>query len=114
MSELCREEIRWSCWECNKKLKAPKREIGDPIECPGCYARQTVPARSTRPPRLPMAMAAPEDGGTVPVNLGLPKLGSLQTKVTQKTADNMASSFLGGILVAIGVILAGMIGGKRT
>ena len=119
-NQLTKEVIRFNCAVCDRKLKAFKDEIGDPIPCPRCEAIVFVPGKSTRPPPVPKAPPLPMvipveeagEAGTVPVNLSVPQVGALQTKVTQKTADSMASTFLGGLLVAMGVLLMTLLGGK--
>jgi DNA-directed RNA polymerase subunit RPC12/RpoP len=122
-NKLTKASIWFKCRDCDKRLRGYKDEIGDEIECPRCQSLVFVPPRSTCPPPLPKRSAVPwvipvtqdqEDSKTVDVNVGLPQVGSLKTKVTQKTADSMASTFLGGILVAMGVLLTSFLGGKRA
>ncbi|MEO2091786.1 MAG: hypothetical protein ABGY75_20215, partial [Gemmataceae bacterium] len=48
-----------------------------------------------------------------PVELRLPgQLGGMKANVDRKTSNMMATTFLGGLLVAIGAVLFGMFGGK--
>jgi DNA-directed RNA polymerase subunit RPC12/RpoP len=51
---------------------------------------------------------------TVPVRMNLPKgLGGMEVPVTQGTANSMAQTFLGAMLLAIGVTLAAMLGIRK-
>ena len=110
--------IRFPCPACNRQLtiKAPLRERQS--KCPACSTPLLIPAMAPVPvviPRehIPFVLPADYPEATVPVNLGMPRgMGSLQTKVTQKTADHMASTWLGGVLVVIGVVIAAMFGIK--
>jgi hypothetical protein len=44
--------------------------------------------------------------GTTPVELSLPKgLGGMKANVSQETANTLAKTFLGGALVALGVVV---------
>ena len=48
------------------------------------------------------------------VKMSLPnRCGELDVEVTQETANQMATTFLGGLLVAVGIFLAAMIGIRR-
>lgn len=81
-----------------------------------CEETSLVPARRESPRHLP---SLPEvRSGIVPatrrVRMALPKdCGALDVEVTQETADSLAKTFLGGLLVAIGVFVAAMIGIRR-
>ena len=58
-------------------------------------------------------MATRRKSATTPVEMSLPgQLGSLKAQVDQPTSNAMATTFLGGLLVAIGAILFAMFGGK--
>jgi hypothetical protein len=49
----------------------------------------------------------------VPVEVRLPgQLGGMKAEVDRKTSNMMATTFLGGVLVAIGAVLFAMFGGK--
>ena len=55
---------------------------------------------------------AVSNGKDVPVKMGLGKLGSFETTVSKKDAGKLAHTFLGGLLVALGVIVCVMLGVK--
>jgi hypothetical protein len=51
---------------------------------------------------------------TTPVELRMPaNLGSLKANVDQPTSNAMATTFLGGLLVAVGAVLFSMFGLKH-
>lgn len=53
-------------------------------------------------------------GASTPVELRMPgNLGSLKASVDQPTSNAMATTFLGGLLVAVGAVLFAMFGGKH-
>jgi hypothetical protein len=53
-------------------------------------------------------------GATAPIELRMPgNLGSLKASVDQPTSNAMATTFLGGLLVAVGAVLFAMFGGKH-
>jgi hypothetical protein len=53
-------------------------------------------------------------GAPTPVELRMPgNLGSLKASVDQPTSNAMATTFLGGLLVAVGAVLFAMFGGKH-
>jgi hypothetical protein len=53
-------------------------------------------------------------GATAPIELRMPgNLGSLKANVDQPTSNAMATTFLGGLLVAVGAVLFAMFGGKH-
>jgi len=53
-------------------------------------------------------------GAPTPVELRMPgNLGSLKANVDQPTSNAMATTFLGGLLVAVGAVLFAMFGGKH-
>ncbi|HZZ80787.1 MAG TPA: hypothetical protein VFE62_19955 [Gemmataceae bacterium] len=56
------------------------------------------------------------DDELVDMEMGLPNgMGSYKTKVTKKAADANSHTFMGGLLVAVGVLVAGMFGfGRKT
>ncbi len=78
--------------------------------------------RDHRPPGwVPTSQIAPRImdggpaiGGTVPVTMTLPNgLGGLTLPVRQDTADSMAKTFLGALIMGIGVMLAAMLGLRK-
>ena len=111
--------IKFRCDECDAGLKTGTQQGGKPFRCPRCEAPGTVPMTRALVP-VPKAHVVPlpprakkRKKAGVPVRLRLPgELGGMQARVTQKTADSMATTMLGGILVAIGVALAAFFGLK--
>ena len=111
--------IKFRCDGCDAGLKTGAQQGGKPFHCPRCEAPGTVPmTRALVPvPKVPMApvprRAKKRKNAGVPVRLRLPgDLGGMQARVSRKTADSMATTMLGGILVAIGVALAAFFGLK--
>ncbi len=85
-----------------------------------CEETSLVPARRESPRHMPSVTEAspPVRSGVVPatrkVRMALPgDYGALDVEVTQETADSLAKTFLGGLLVAIGVFVAAMIGIRK-
>ena len=85
-----------------------------------CEETSLVPARRESPRHLPSVREAsyPVRDGMVPatrrVKMELPGGGgAFDVEVTQETADSLAKTFLGGLLVAIGVFVAAMIGIRK-
>jgi hypothetical protein len=65
-------------------------------------------------PRESLPMARQVRGGTTPVELRMPaNLGSIKANVDQPTSNAMATTFLGGALVAVGAVLFAMFGLKH-
>lgn len=64
-------------------------------------------------PRGSRALSQARSAAT-PVELRMPgNLGSLKASVDQPTSNAMATTFLGGLLVAVGAVLFAMFGGKH-
>lgn len=111
--------FQFRCPACAAGLKTRGDQAGTPFDCPRCQSPGTVPSTGALVP-LPKAAVAPcrdrpkKPGGGIPVALRFPgKLGGLETEVSRKTANTMATVTLGGVLVAIGVVLAAFLGGKH-
>ena len=74
----------------------------------------------TDPPMTPVEAGplAPKRKGRrdiVPIKMRLPnQLGEFEAPVRQETADKMATTFLGALIMAIGVALAAMLGLRNT
>lgn len=116
--------FKFRCPACDAGLKTSGEKAGTPFDCPRCQSPGTVPPAGALVP-LPGAEVAPrrarpadrpkKSGGGVPVALRFPgRLGGLKAEVSRKTANTIATTTIGGVLVAIGVALAAMIlGGKN-
>lgn len=111
--------FKFRCPACDAGLKTSGDKAGKPFDCPRCQSPGTVPETGALVP-LPKAEVAPRRArpktpqGSVPVRLQLPgRFGGMQAQVTQGTANTLAKTFLGGVLVAIGVALAAFLGGKH-
>lgn len=109
---------KFRCPSCQAGLSTSAEKVGRSYQCPRCQAPGTVPLTRALVP-LPKAEVAPaprprKPVKRVPVALRFPgQLGGMQAKVSQKTANTMATATLGGMLVAIGVTLAALfLGGK--
>ena len=125
-------QIKFHCQNCGCGIIADGDAAGSTFQCFLCPEMVTIPART--------ALARIDDGpplrehpahangvivassqetrslsrGTIPVELKLPgQLGGLKANVDQKTSNAMATTFLGGMLVALGAMLAVMLGGKH-
>src|ERR1019366_3092539 len=130
-------DLKFACPHCTVGLKAEADKAGRTSRCPNCKNKVTVPRQSAlvkeaRPVLVPVARRVLVPGGisdaeerklarrrnrrnkeTTPVKLTLPKgLGGFEGKVSQGTANTIAKTFLGGLLVALGVIVMAMFGVK--
>ena len=93
--------IEFGCPSCRRRLRTPAEFAGKPSCCPMCQSAITVP----------MASLPEVSNNSVPMGIRLPNnLGGLETTVSRKTADGMAQTMLGGLLVVVGVIICGMFG----
>ncbi len=124
-------KIQFRCPSCNRGFHAEQDLAGESIKCPRCSTRLTIPAVSDPLAVMPRAnssgLLAPSQGRTAdrrvkrrdsdtrPVEMRLPyQLGGMKVDVDQKTSNSLATTFVGGLLVAIGVALAFILGGKRA
>lgn len=123
-------KLKFRCPNCHVGLNAKAEKAGRSYGCPNCDALVTVPtqgalvpvARPVIVPELVMEDERPRklarrrkrrEKDMVPVSLKMPgPLGHLEAKVDQKTSNMIATTFLGGVLVAIGAVLFSMFGGK--
>ena len=100
--------VRFSCPRCNVGLKSKEEKAGVLTHCPRCREDLVVPHPVVGHAR-PIARKRKK---TVPVGLSLTNGAAVNAEVSQETANTMAKTFLGGLLVAIGVVLAAWFGGK--
>jgi hypothetical protein len=122
--------LKFACPHCNVELKAKAETAGHSYDCPKCQGKLTVPTQSALVPVV-VPVIVPEivsdadwqrklarrrkhrNKGTTPMELTLPKgLGGMKANVSQGTANTIAKTFLGGLLVAIGVVLMAIFGVK--
>lgn len=134
--------FKFRCQHCDSGLVADRKSAGLPSSCPGCQSQLVVPVPVTTTalvrlassdddvcdpdfdygdiaevaeivPREPRALSQARAAPT-PVELRMPgNLGSLKASVDQPTSNAMATTFLGGLLVAVGAVLFAMFGGKH-
>lgn len=122
--------LKFRCPTCNVALEAQKENAGCSDDCPNCNNTITVPVRQAlvavaRPPLVvPEVIAADSEGyldltghthrhdDDKPVELRLGNTVAMKADVDRKTRNAMATTFLGGLLVALGAIIFSMFGGK--
>lgn len=119
--------LKFVCEHCEARLAAKHTAAGRSLDCPRCAAPVTVPQTTALVPLRPRLVIPAEVDpprplaprrrkrrtGSTPVELRLPgQLGGMKANVDRKTSNMMATTFLGGLLVAIGAVLFGMFGGK--
>lgn len=119
-------KVKFRCPHCDVNLSAGGKLAGREVGCPGCAVPLVVPAVTALVPVRPQAVmprvaeARPVERRVVrrkaeltPVELRLPgPLGGMKANVDRKTGNMMATTFLGGLLVAVGAVLFAMFGGK--
>ena len=122
--------LKFRCPSCTVALEAQKETAGCSDDCPNCNHTITVPVRQAlmtvaRPVVVPEVIPMDGDGemdlseGRVyrrdddkPVEMRLGKIVGMKVDVDKKTRNVMATTFLGGLLVALGAIIFSMFGGK--
>lgn len=122
--------LKFTCEHCDARLAAKPSDIGRSVDCPRCAAPVTVPQTTAlvpleprlvvpevidddEPPRKLARRDRRRPSSTTPVELCLPgQLGGLKAEVNRETSNMMATTFLGGLLVALGAVLFAMFGGK--
>jgi hypothetical protein len=124
--------VRFRCPSCDAGLSAKAEKAGRSYGCPNCSVPVTVPtSRALVPVRrqviIPEIVEDDERPRTlakrrrrkrrkdelVPVAMKIPGIpAEMNVKVDRKTSNAMATTFLGGLLVALGAILFSMFGGK--
>ncbi len=128
------KSFQFRCHQCETGLWAEPDMAGLSCNCPTCATALTVPvsrALVLAEPDIPVLdlddlidveePARPvqwnqgrREPSTTPVEMRLPgQLGGLKVNVDQKTSNTIATTFLGGLLVAIGAVLFAMFGGKH-
>jgi hypothetical protein len=123
-------QLKFRCPECHVRLMAEADHAGLNDNCPDCNATITVPVsqalvpvvRRAKPPEVIPAdddfeLDVPRrrrhrDDDDKPVELRLGNMVGMKADVDRKTRNAMATTFLGGLLVALGAIIFSMFGGK--
>jgi len=97
--------LTFDCQECGEAIEAKSKRLGTVMRCPCCLkdTKMELPnaleeVRRAQPRRGP-------NGNEVPVEMGLGKMGSFKTTVSKNDAGRMAHTFLGGLMVALGMIV---------
>ena len=119
--------VKFQCPECEVRLSARGDRSGYEVACPKCESPVTVPmSKALVPIRReaviaqvidddppPRKLARRSHRASVPIEMRLPgQLGGMKAEVDRKTSNMMATTFLGGLLVAVGAVLFAMFGGK--
>jgi hypothetical protein len=122
-------KVRFQCPDCHARLSAKDKAAGHRLECPNCTSAITVPTTTALVPLKPqivvpeviddyeparrLARRGRRRKSSVPVEMRLPgQLGGMRVEVDRRTSNAMATTFLGGLLVAVGAVLFAMFGGK--
>lgn len=125
------ENITFNCPGCDRVFNAEHDLAGESIKCSRCSTQLTIPAvcEPLAPtPRMEAhgGLAEPKDwpvaqrrkrrkSSTKPVEMRLPyQLGGMKVEVDQRTSNSMATTFLGGLLVALGAVIVFILGGKKS
>lgn len=124
--------IKFRCQSCGCPIVADGDAAGSSFQCFRCPELVTIPSPTAlaRIDDSSPVLEYPHDAngvvvasshdrhslsnGTTPVELRLPgQLGGIKTTVDQQTSNAMATTFLGGLLVAVGAALFAMFGLKH-
>lgn len=112
--------LSYKCPKCKELDLLEPQTMGSEAACKGCQSSFIVPVK--RQSELIEVIDDWDDDEedepkpkqkqkTTTMRMALPKgLGSMETKVTQRTADGMAQTFLGGLLALAGVFVAVFLG----
>jgi hypothetical protein len=122
--------VRFRCPNCDAGLNAKAEKVGRSYGCPNCSVPVTVPtSRALVPVRRQVIIPeiAPDDerprvparrrkrrmvDDSKPVKMRLGNLAEMNVEVDKPTRNAMATTWLGGLLVALGAIVVLMLGGK--
>jgi hypothetical protein len=122
--------IRHRCPHCAERLETVEAMAGRGFECPNCDGNLTVLTQHAlmtmaRPVVVPEVIPMDGDGGLdlsevrvyrrdddKPVEMRLGKIVGMKVDVDKKTRNVMATTFLGGLLVALGAVIFSMFGRK--
>jgi hypothetical protein len=122
--------VRFRCPNCDVGLNAKAEKAGRSYGCPNCSVPVTVPATLALVPvrrQVIIPEIAPDDerprvparrrkrrmvDDSKPVKMRLGNLAEMNVEVDKPTRNAMATTWLGGLLVALGAIVVLMLGGK--
>jgi len=99
--------LEFDCQQCGELIEAKSNLLGKEVGCP-CCRQVTKMELPNAAPLADVRKAAPRrgpNGNDVPVKMGLGKMGSFETTVSKNDAGRMAHTFLGGLMVALGMIV---------
>jgi hypothetical protein len=102
------ELVKFNCTACGEALETKDYTTGQLVSCPCCAKEMALDVRE--PPEQNAPRSRGSDDQAVPIRMGLGKAASFETTVSRKDAGRMGHTFLGGILVALGVILCATLG----
>jgi hypothetical protein len=120
-------QLKFQCPHCDQRLQSMQEHAGLSFDCPQCTASIVVPTtHALVPVNQPVVIAEAIDDyeeygmarhghyqdDSKPVEMRLGNLAGMKVDVDKPTRNAMATTFLGGILVALGAILFAMFGGK--
>ncbi|MBE7557946.1 hypothetical protein HS125_02940 [bacterium] len=122
--------VRFRCPNCDAGLSAKADRVGRSYGCPNCSIPVTVPSTQALVPvkRQVIIPEIVEDDehprvparrrkrrmvdDSKPVKMRLGNLAEMNVEVDKPTRNAMATTWLGGLLVALGAIVFCMFGGK--
>ncbi len=121
--------VRFQCPHCHVGLKAKREKAGNSYGCPSCETPVTVPTQTalvpvtrtvivpeiiheTRRQRKMVRRRKRRREESKPVEMRLGEVVGMKVDVDKKTRNALATTFLGGLLVALGAVIFSMFGGK--
>lgn len=120
--------VRFKCPHCHVGLKAKGEKAGNSYGCPNCETPVTVPTSRALVPVQRQALVPEiveprrrrklarrrkrQMEESKPVEMRLGNVVGMKVDVDKKTRNVMATTFLGGLLVALGAVIFSMFGGK--
>jgi len=121
-------QLTFQCPHCDQRLQSMQEHAGLNFDCPQCTASIVVPTtHALVPVDQPVVIAEAIDDDfdhemahyghylqddAKPVKMRLGNLAEMDVEVDKPTRNAMATTFLGGLLVALGAIVFAMFGGK--
>lgn len=119
-----KQRVQFMCPKCDQRLETLAKNAGRRARCTHCSAQMLIPQQPLEdsesavlnpvPVRNPIVAPAKPENATVSLKIALPNnLGGMETNVTQSAADSVAKVVTGGVLVAVGAVLAMFFGGRK-